>query len=50
MTEEAKKAVKPLKICTRRFGMVLVVGGLLAIQDMSFMGGSMGFRPKAFTE
>ena len=39
-----------IKFCSRRFGYVLAVGGLLAFQDFTFAYQSMFKRKEAFTD
>ena len=45
-----KKLPSIIKLCSRRYGFVLLAGGLLAIQDFSFEYQGMGQRYGAFSD
>lgn len=51
MVEQAlKDRFKNVKFCSKRFGYVVLVGGLLAAQDFTFEYSTMFSRQKYFTE
>ena len=50
MSDEAAKKIRPLKVCTRRFGWVILAGGLLGLQDYSINLQGMRHRKAAFND
>ena len=45
-----KKFYKPFKFCSKRFGVVVLLGGVLAVQDFTFEYGVMGPRKRVFND
>lgn len=50
MADSKATQLRPVKFCSRRYGWVLLAGGLLAIQDFSFAYQGMGHRLQAYNE
>ena len=47
---KARSHFKGFRICSRKFGYVVLLGGLLAIQDFTFEYGVMTYRKAAFND
>jgi hypothetical protein len=49
-SKNIKNMYKPFKFCSKRFGLVILLGGALAVQDFTFEYGVMGPRKRVFND